>query len=290
MKGIDLLLDYTVEMAYMTKRAVGSLTIINPRKLRSVQVNNLVSALMRREHFDSCLVVNRKKGYSLNIIDGQHRVMAMKVFFERNPNCRIQVALVIYKSLSSDEEREVYRKWNISIKQSTDDFINSFKESIPMFNRFTTELPCSIYGSPFKMRFRDLVNAYIAVDEKPYRGGEQKTTFDFVKYLQKLTDEDVDSMLYTFGLLREIFNPNGVKDFHKLSPFRNTVFRALYYLVANNVKHLGENYVKRRMRTVLGERSIVDQYRRFYGRRASVDTYLAFRSLLNATTSQKQFV
>lgn len=286
----DLLLDYTVEMAYITKRSANSLTILNPRKLRKSQIQSLTSILMNGEHFDSCLVVNRGKGYHLNVIDGQHRVMAMRNYFKKYPEARIQVALAVYKNLKSNEEREVYRKWNIPIKQTTDDFINSYKEEIPMFNRLTTEMHCTVYGSPSKMKLRDLVNAHIAINEKPYKGGEKKTTYDFVKYMQKLTDEDLDSISSTFKIFQDIFNSNKIKDFHKLSAFKNIVFRALYYLIANNLEPLGENYVKRRMNTVLANRTIVDQYRRFYGRRASVDAYLAFKNLLNDTQSEKKFI
>lgn len=290
MNDEDVMLDYTIEMAYITKKSAESLEIINPRKLRKAQIQSLASTLLNGGHFDSCLVVNRKKEYHLNIIDGQHRVMAMRIYFEKYPDSRIQVALVVYRNLTPAEERDVYRKWNISIKQSTDDFINSYKEEIPMFDRLTTEIPCSIYSGPKTLKLKDLINAYIGSKEQPYKGAESRTSYDFVKYMQQLTESDVDQMKHYFQILHEIFNPNNTKDFHKLSAFKNTVFRALCYLVANNIGPLGESYVKRRMKTILANRAILDQYRRFYGRRSSVDAYLAFKNLLNATQSDKKFV
>lgn len=286
----DLLLDYRTEMAYITKKSAEKLNIINPRRLRVAQIQSLTTALINGEHFDSCLVVNEKKGYRLNIIDGQHRVIAMRNYFEKNPDNRIQVALMVYKNLTMAQERAVYRKWNISIKQTTDDFINSYKEEIPIYTLLTNEIPCSSYGGSKLMKIKDLINAHIGAKEKPYRGGEGRTSYDFVKYMQKLTDDDVIRMKYIFQLIYSVFNSNNVKDFHKLSAFKNTVYRALYYLVENNIDVLGENYVKRRMATVLANRAIVDQYRRFYGRRASVDAYMAFKNLLNDTKSDKKFI
>ena len=284
-------LDYTVETAFFTKKAVESLKIANPRRLRKAQVASLTSMLLDGEHFDSCLVVNRiSRGYRIHVIDGHHRVEAMRNYFEKRPNDKIQIALAVYKNLSPDQERDVFRKWNISIKQSTDDFINSYKDEIPMFIKLTTEIPCSIYNSPKKLKLKDLINAHIGSKEHPYKGAKSRTSYDFVKYMKQLKDSDVDQMKYHFKVLQEIFNPNGTKDFHKLSAFKNTVFRALVYLVANNIKQLGENYVKRRMRTSLANRTILDQYRRFYGRRASVDAYLAFKNILNDTPSDKNFV
>jgi hypothetical protein len=285
----DLMLSYEMEMAYITKKSSENLDIINPRKLRGAQVDSLTSVLMHGEHFDSCLVVNQKKGYRLNVIDGQHRVMAMRNYFKKYPDARIQVSLAVYKNLTEEEERDIFRKWNVSIKQSTDDFINSYRGSIPMFQRFVTDIPCSIYGTPKKIKLKDLINAYIGIGEHPYKGAESRTTYDFIRYMKELKDADVDKMKYYFGVLQDIFNPNNAKDFHKLSAFKNVVFRALFYLVANNVDELGDAYVKRRMSTVLANRTILDQYRRYYGRRSSVDAYLAFKNLLNQTASEKQF-
>ena len=286
-----LTLDYTIDIVWMGKASVNTLKIVNPRKLRKSQVASLASLLLKGKHFDSCLVVSRKGGH-LRIIDGQHRIEAMKQYFKKFPDEKIQVALVTYKKLSPDAERNVYRKWNVPIKQSTDDFINSYRETIPMFNRITMEIPCSIYGSTQKMRLRDLINAYIAAKENPYMGGEKKTTYDFVRYMQRLEDKDVDEMKSNFNLLQDVFNPNGVKDFQKLSAFKNIVFRSIYYLVANNVGRLGGLQLKHRMKKALVNRTILDEYRRYYGRRASVDAYLSFKNILNLkeTEPDKMFV
>ena len=197
----DIMLGYTIEMAYVTKKSTESLEFINPRKLRKAQIQSLTDELIKGGHFESCLVVNRKKGYHLNIIDGQHRVMAMKNYFKKYPDSRIQVALVIYKSLKPDEEREVYRKWNIPIRQTTDDFINSYKEVIPMFGRLTKEIPCNIYGGPKKIKLKDLINAHIGSVEHPFKGGEGRTSYAFVKYMQDLTDEDMNEIKTVFQIL-----------------------------------------------------------------------------------------
>lgn len=286
----DMLLDYEVEMAYITKRSVRSLIIVNPRKVRKEQVKSIYFGLVNGKHFESPLVINRVKGYTMQIVDGQHRKLAMDKYFEKFPDARIQVALAVYKSLKDEEVREIYRKWNISIRQNTDDFINSYKDSIPVFDRIINIFGCSVYGSSSKIKMRDLINAYIASYEKPYKGGEKKTKIDFVKYMQNMTDEDINKIIKVYNILQEIFNSNKVKDFAKLSAFKNIVFRSLYYIVANNIEPLGENYVKRRMKTVLANRTILDKYRRFYGRRAAVDAYHAFKQELNNTSSDKKFI
>ena len=158
-----------------------------------------------------------------------------------------------------------------------------------MYDRFISDLPCSVYGSYNKMKLRDLINAYSASFEKPYHGGESKTKITLIHYIQRFKDSDMDVLAKNFYVIKEIFGGGNKKDWRKQAAFKNIIFRALYYLVANNIDNLGEAYLKRRMRTALADRTILDDYRRYSGRRASVDAYLAFKALLNDTKSDKTF-
>lgn len=280
-----LKLNYEVIKTYLTKQSVETPRIVNPRKIHISQVNSIYQSLLKGKHFDSVFVVNNIENQS-RIIDGNHRLMALKRYFEKNPHVKIPVYFATYKNLNEKQEREIFTRWNISVTQSTDDFINSYKETIPMYDRFISELPCS-YN---KMKLRDLINAYSASFEKPYHGGESKTKMNLIRYIQKFRDSDMDLLIKNFNVVREIFDVKNKKDWRKQAAFKNIVFRALYYLVANNIERLGEPYLKRRMKTALADRTILDDYRRYSGRRASVDAYLAFKALLNDTQSDKKFV
>lgn len=287
---ITLDLSYEVTKAYLTKQSVENPKIANPRKIHISQVNSIYQALLKGRHFDSIFVVNNINNQN-RFIDGNHRLIAVKRYFKAKPHAsRIPVYFATYRNLNEKQEREIFTRWNLSVTQSTDDFINSYKETIPMYDRFVSDLPCSVYGSYNKMKLRDLINAYYASFEKPYRGGESKTKMDVVRYIQRLKDKDVDILVKDFNAVSEIFDDGNKKDWRKQAAFKNIVFRALYYLVANNIDILGEAYMKRRMRTVLANRTILDDYRRYSGRRASVDAYLAFKNLLNDTQSDKKFI
>ena len=285
----SLFLDYTIIKVYLTKESVENPEIVNPRKIHIAQVNSIYQALLKGKHFDSIFVVNNLDNQN-RIIDGNHRMMALKKYFENNPNVKIPVYFATYRNLNEDQEREIFTRWNISITQGTDDFINSYKETIPMYARFISELPCSVYGSYSKMKLRDLVNAYSASFEKPYQGGESKTKMNLIRYIQRLKDKDMNVLVENFNIVREIFDDGNKKDWRNQAAFKNIIFRALYYIVANNKDALGVNYLKRRMKTVLFNRTILDDYRRYSGRRASVDAYFAFMALLNDTSSDKKFV
>jgi len=281
--------DYIVENVFFTRRTVDALRVVRPRKLRWGQVLSIYKALLRGEHFDVPIVVNIHYKYGTKVLDGQHRIEALKLYFEKYPHHRIQITLIKYKGLSDEEERQVYRRWNIAIKQSTDDFLHGFMEELPMMHELQKRVPCSVYGSHKKMKLRTLINAYHASKDKEYTGGERKTGYDFILYLKKLTSDDIAEIQRVFEVIHDVFNHEGKKDFCRLSPFKNLVFRALYSLVAKNLDALGEKYIKKQMKKMLCDRQILDEYRRYYGRRASVDAYLAFKGLLNRN-AEKEFI
>ena len=214
----------------------------------------------------------------------------MKKYFEKYPAKTLTVYFAVYHNLDDDEERQVFTKWNISITQSTDDFINSYKETIPTYDRLITEIPCTVYGSTKKMKIRDLINAYSASFETPYHGGESKTKMQLITYIKLLRDSDVDIIIKIFNIIKSIFDKENRKDWRAVPAFKNIIFRAIYYLVSNNLERLGEGYIRQRMRTTLVNRKILDDFRRYSGRRASVDAYMAFKQLLNDSDSEKKFI
>jgi hypothetical protein len=279
--------NFRMELVTMTEKSTTALEIANPRKLRKSQVTSIYQNLKDGKHFESNLVVNEITHTRMRVIDGQHRIAGLARYLKEFPNERVKVWMAIYHNLNPAQERAMFTKWNVGTKQTTDDFINSYKEEIPILEELVMKIPCSIYSCPKTIKIKDLINAFMGASETPYRGGEQITTYEFIRFMQKMDHKDVDIIVQNFELMQEIFNPDKNKDFQKMSAFKNVVFRALYYLVANN-QDLG-GYMKQRMKSTLSQKTILDQYKRYYGRRASVDAYLAFRTLLNDGQSEKKF-
>lgn len=282
-------MEFEIEKITLTKKSLEELVIVNPRKLHPAQVQSIYGALLEGKHFDSGFVINRRAD-TLRVIDGNHRVEALRLFFKAYPHMKIVIFSAVYDTLNDAQEREIFTRWNISVTQSTDDFINSYKDTIPMFSRFVNEMECSVYGTHNRMKVRDVATAYYASFENPYHGGEAKTRIEFIQYMQRLTDSDLDIIIQNFSTLKTIFDAENRKDWMRQAAFQSVSFRALYYLVANNLDQLGDAHVKRRMRTVLVGRTIMDEYRKYSGRRASIDAYLAFKAILNDTKSDKKFI
>lgn len=280
---------YTTKDIVLNKENIRKLHIVNARQIRPRHVNSILRQLRLNKHFEANFIVNAiDKDKTVRVIDGNHRIEALKQYFDLNPDEKIKVMMVVYKNLSPDQEREVYSIWSKQIKQSTKDFINSYKDTIPMFERITTQIPCSIYTTKTKLPFITLIRAYFAAKENPFTGGKRYTNMQFIEILQQLDDADVNSMVDTFKIFKKIFNPNDYTDFARLPAFNSVVFRALYRIIHVNKVLLGKNIVIKRMTTKLSNSALLEQYKGV-GRETAVQAYKHFIQILNKR-STKPFV
>jgi len=276
-------LDYPYEIKDITlnKASMSRIDIVNQRQMRNSQVMSLLRALNKGEHFDSMFVVNINNGTNrIRIIDGGHRTEAIRRYFETHPEAKIKVSMAVYKDLTNREEREIYTKWNIGVKQNVDDFINSYKAEIPMYEEMLSRLPISIYGSKNKMKIRHMVDAYMGSKQNPFKGGCGYNRDNYLSTIKKIDEEDVENMEDTFKIIKEIFNPNDVVDFMRLSAFKTTLFRAIFRLVHINKVFLGKNYVIKKMSKVLYKSSILESIKVTH-RQGTVEAYIIFKQLLN---------
>ena len=261
--------------------------MIDPRQVRSTQVNSIYRGLNNNQHFDSVFVVNVDNGRKkIRIIDGNHRLLAIRRWLEKNPEKQIKVLMAAYQDLTPEQERQIYTKWNIGVKQTIDDFLNSYKSEIKVLRNLLDDNRVSIYGSKKSIKVRILVDAYLSSKNCPFTGGMSYSRQQWLNSFRKLNMTDVGYMMDTFNLLCEVYNPTKITDFMRLPAFKTSVFRALFYLAGFNKVVLGRKYVKRRMTTVLYNKAILETYK--HGTRyASMDAYMVFKQLLNRNAKKK---
>jgi len=288
-EGKNMKTNYIVEKFIVTKSNVNGFVIVNKRNTRMAQVHKILRALNDDTHFEAPFVVNRRDK-KIRVIDGHHRIEAMKKFYEMdgNEDEQIEIVMATYKNLTDEEERDMYTKWNIAIRQNTHDFINSYKETIPMFERLTSELPCTIYGTKTKIRIKNLTEAwFVSQISTSFQGGVSWTNYVFVENMQNLTDADIDEIKDTFSIMWEIFNPYSYTDFVGMSPFKTTPFIAIFSIIQRNKKRLSLDYMKKRMKTKLASRSqLLSSYNQG-GRKACQLAHEKFLSELNEDALKK---
>lgn len=279
---------YTMKDFLVGKKDMSFIELPNQRHIRTNQVNSLARALKAGRHFDAPFVVNKNNGTkTIRVIDGGHRTEALRKYFDAFPDAKVKLSMAVYSDLTPAEERRIYTKWNLGVKQSVDDFVWSHRVEIPQYENLLAELPVTVYGSTEKLKMRYVVDAYICSKKSPFTGGSSYGRLDWLEVMQNINYSDVESMKDTFDLMYLIFNPNKRQDFVKLSPFKCCNLKALYRLIYTNKVFLGTTYIKKRMTTVLYNKSILDQFRSGQCQR-TVDAYNLYKQYLNRGVA-KQF-
>ena len=279
---------YVIEKFVVNKNNVNGFVIVNKRNTRLTQVKNILRALRLGKHFEAPFVVNRR-GNAIRVIDGHHRIEAMKKYFEDedNEDETIEVTMAVYKNLTNEQEREVYTVWNVAVRQNTHDFINSYKDTIPTFNRITSELPCNVYGQKTRIRIKNLTEAYFVAQSETFTGGVSWTNYEFVARLQQLDDDDVDEIKDTFGIIMDLFNPYSYTDFMGMPAFKTSPFTAIFSIIHKNKSKMPLSYLRKRVKTALVNNTILLNRFNQGGRKACMQAHSEFLRQLNNSGSRR---
>jgi hypothetical protein len=177
----------------------------NKRLIRPSQVNNLVRALESKSGFPS-LAVNKVRD-KYRVINGNHRIEALRKYFEDNPSNLVQVGLEIYEGLSEQQEKDMYNIYAKAVKQTCDDLVRQNEEQIPIYAmiRRRFPLPITTYKTASAMKFSTLIFAYLAAKKSRFPGGLRIAASDFLVKAQALTMEDYREMTDFMQIWLEAF-------------------------------------------------------------------------------------
>jgi hypothetical protein len=202
----------------------------NKRKLRENKVTKIKNVIVSGNHFDAPIVVN--KNGKMRVIDGQHRICAIKKAIEENNEFKIEILLVSYDRLDTKTEREIFNRWNIGTKQTSDDFVQMHEDDITILAEMKKNFPVeiSIYKESGKAHFKLLSGSYIAAKANK-RGGYTSSNQTFVD--QAIILDKIDYMNIK-KFVKDFFI--NVGPFDKSNMYANTTpFNALMYIYFHNV-------------------------------------------------------
>ena len=239
--GKKIGIKYVMRKLTISKKTIDNfyMDVKERRRIRWTNVENLKRKLKAREHFSAPFVLNRKNGKN-KVLDGNHRFEAIKDIMDKNPNFSIDVWCACYDNLSATEEREVFTLWNIGTKQTHEDFLKIHIEHLPIAKKAIDEIPCSIYTSPSKPKFKTIVGAYLQMQTgakrvSAYRSNVKK----FICDIQENLDSDVIKHCRAFMLdLEQVFGK-----YDKSNPFYTTgpitvLFRIWHDNLSKNRPHM----------------------------------------------------
>jgi hypothetical protein len=170
-------------------------TMERSRILRNAKVQQLKSMIVNGDHFDSPIIINdisTKK----RIIDGQHRINAIREIIKQNPDFVITLLLVVYQNLDKDEEKEIFTRWNSGTRQTGEDIIQIYSDEMPIYDILREKGLVSIYNEPGKIKFRNIVQPYIqAIDRVPDRQLKPREFVDKTKHLTKADADKIEKFI-----------------------------------------------------------------------------------------------
>lgn len=221
----------------------------HPRPLKEAQVAHISNAMKKGTHFDTPFVVNdisTEKTQRLQLIDGGHRLEAMKRFFRLYSDKTVEVTFHVYDHLNDQEAREVYDKWSKAVRATLSDRIHVNQEDFKIFDWISTEgfpTNVSIYGvkkGGKGFRFTVLMGAYLGrVSMHHGAGGRLEEVLARVKRL------DHEDYLRLKQFAKDFIEAFGQPD-QSNSFSRSTAIYCLMKTYFANLQTLGREEIVRR--------------------------------------------
>lgn len=194
----------------------------NRRNISKATVKSIFEGLVKDTHFDASFVVNKVNG-RYRLIDGNHRYEAITKYLMANPNNRVEVTMHVYKNLEDAQEKLLYTRYNQGKKQSTNDFVQQYKDEIPLWKIISNprEFPVKVsaYGGINSISFYKLVGSYIACQKPRFPGGYMGKPLDFIEDSQQLGHRDAKLMAEFIKEFMRAFGPLRNNKWFRTTPF-----------------------------------------------------------------------
>jgi hypothetical protein len=274
--NIDL--GYTQRKDWVTKENIDRMFQVTDilRNIRKSQVKNLVGALEEKSGFPPMTV--NLKGSKFRMIDGNHRLIAMKQYLDKHPDHKIEVVLSIYTDLTEDQEKEVYNNLANTARQTTSDLIRQNEGDIPIYTmiRRSFPLPITTYKSADSMSFQTLISGYLGARSPHFQGGYMNTPLKFLEESKSLTNEDY-KILRAFCLdWREAFVSVKNNPFSRVTPFG-----VMMRIWLDNKRQISQEKMVRFFKTRLANSFPARDVLRQSGRGAGIFIWNLYLELLN---------
>ena len=257
------------------------------RKIRRGNVENILSAMKKGIHFEAPIVVNQVDG-KFRVIDGNHRVEAIRDYICLFPDALIELWVAKYKRLTRVEEREVYTLWNKGPAETATDHLHNYFATVPCGKEMLDKLPAAVYTTDTKMSLKLLMGSHInAKSQRIFEGGYgnsgEKTVADF----QQITHMDVIIAMDFCDYMEEIFGT-----YFKQSPYyRSTPLTAFYRIWFDNREKIPRRtFISAFKNVFLNKWSEVNELAKSGGRSAACTFYEISIRRLNSYRKKVVFI
>ncbi|HSU72921.1 MAG TPA: hypothetical protein VLJ21_03675 [Candidatus Binatia bacterium] len=217
----------------------------NARKLSQGVVNELFERLIDGHTIVQPFVVNEVGG-KWRLLDGNHRMEAIRKYLAANPTHRVEINIVKYDNLGEQEEKDVFTEWNLGRKQSTNDVVRQYWKDIPLakhFEKLDKEGKLVVGVAPYPgnttVAFYRAVGAYLAATKPTFAGGYIGDPWHFIDEAMELDAGDAHKIAAFLSDFVAAFGPWKNNLWSKTTPFA-----ALMKIWYDNYEHFPPNRIQ----------------------------------------------
>jgi len=288
--GINISMPYTTRTMVIDSNNIDHfLDVPNRRLVRPAQVQSILEDLIKGDFHCPALVLEelpKRKGYWYTI-DGGHRMDGFGGYLEMNPTATIEIPVHIYPPLDDETRRHLYNRYNIPIRQTRDDMIHTYKDTLPIYPDLIAEIPCTIYGREREnMKVSHVCSCFIsAKEDNEFAGGYSANPVAFVERLQRLDHSDLDDMIEFWGIFKEAFNVTDGEPLSTISETKTTPFSVLFRLWYQNKDRIDRDEIVRRFKDLknksLQNKPLLEEWAKRTGKAQARQCLMDVRSKIN---------
>lgn len=287
--------EYVMEQFQITIDNIDQFEIMESRRQISEEhVSKIHGALLSGKNPIGVLIVNRR-GKSMRLIDGNHRIEAIRKFFnykDTYKKVKIDCILKVYSGLSDEEEREIYSDEARRRNESYEDRLNIYKDTITfwkLLNDPSREFPCkvTIYSSQNSLKFRMILNAILTSKTCSSKGYvptyvRKESMVDFAR---ELLYDDFLTLKNFIIFFEEVFGKvEGQNRF-----INSQYFIPLYDIYIKNIQYAKNSSFKERFSRILGRADLLT-FVNMRGREAQTQIRQAMLDHMNKYVVKHKFI
>jgi len=281
-------------MPYMTETIVFNkdnisnfLDVPNRRLVRPAQVQSILEDLIKGEFHSPAMVLERLPKGKFYILDGGHRGDGFGKYIELYPKASIEMPCHVYPKLTDEQRRHIYNRYNIPIRQTRDDMIHTYKDTIPIYDDLIANIPVTIYGKEKEhLKFSHVTSCFVSASEdKEFSGGYSAKPHDFVERLQELTPTDKDDIVEFWGVLKDAYKITDGEPLNGVAVVKTTPFAVLFRLWYQNKDRIPRDVIVERFKELkhkqLQGKPLLEEWARRTGRGMTRQCLMDVRSKIN---------
>lgn len=263
------------------------LDVPNRRLKRRTQVQSILEDLISGDFHAPAIVLERVRKEYFYVIDGGHRMDGFNEYLDLYPDGEIHVGAHVYPSLNDEQRRRIYNRYNIPIRQTRDDMVHTYKDTIPVYGELINNIPVSIYGKEREnLKFSHVTGCYLsAKDEREFSGGWSAKPHEFVEQLQQLNKEDALNIIQFWGVMTVSFNLVKGDSLSGIAVLKTTPFAVLFRLWYQNKDRLDHAEIVSRFSELqskqLNGRQLLTEWSKHTGRGMCRQAFMDIRRKLN---------